>query len=73
VGDNDYVVHGLGHLGEQVARDEDRAPFARLLAEQPTHPADPGRIQAVGRLVEDQDLRIAEQCRGDCEPLPHSH
>ena len=31
----------------------------------------PGRIEAVGRLVEDQHLGIAEQRRGDREPLAH--
>ena len=71
VGDHDHVVDRLSDLGQQVAGDQHRAPLRRLLAQQPAHPADAGRIQAVGRLVEDQDLRVAEQCGGDRQALAH--
>jgi hypothetical protein len=33
---------------------------------------DPGRVQAVGRLVEHQHLRLADQRVRDPEPLPHA-
>ena len=69
VGDHDDVVDGLGDLGQDVAGDQHRAPVCRLLAHQTAQPDDPGRVQAVVRLVEDQDLRVAEQGCGDRQPL----
>ena len=33
---------------------------------------DPGRVQPVGRLVEDQQLRVREEGRGDAQPLLHA-
>ena len=33
----------------------------------------PGRVEAVGRLVEDQHLGIAQQRGGDGQPLAHAH
>jgi hypothetical protein len=34
-------------------------------------PPDPGRVQAVGRLVEDQHFRVPDQSGRDPEPLTH--
>ena len=73
VGDDHDVVDRLGDLGEQVARDEHGAAVGGLLAQQPAHPADAGRVEAVGGLVEDQHLGVAEQRGGDREPLAHAH
>ena len=73
VGDHDDVVDGLGDLGQEVAGDQHRAPVCRLLPYQIAQPDDPGRVQAVVRLVEDQDLRVAEQGCGDRQPLTHAH
>jgi len=56
-----------------VARHQHRPAPLRLLAQQQTHPADAGRVEPVGRLVEDEHLRIAEQRGGDRQPLAHSH
>ena len=36
------------------------------------HLAHAGRVEAVGRLVEDEQLRVLEQRRGDAEPLLHA-
>ena len=47
-----------------------RPSFAKL-TERLAHPEDPLRVETDGRLVEDQDRRIAEQRRGDAETLPH--
>ena len=67
--------HGVGDLldlGQDVAGDQDGA----ALVGQPAHRAadlvDPGRVQAVGRLVEDQQLRFLEQGGGDGQPLLHA-
>ena len=71
--DDDHVVGGLGDLGEQVARDQDRAALGRLGAEHVAHPADARRVEAVGGLVEDQHFGVAQQRGGDREPLAHPH
>ena len=72
-GDDDDVVDRLGDLGEDVAGDEHGAT-ARPPARARDHAARrcPG-VEAVGRLVEDQDARIAEQCAGDRQALAHAH
>ena len=73
LGDHDDVVDALRDLGEQVARHEHRPPARGLRAQQVAHPADAGRVEAVGRLVEDQHLGVAEQRRGDRQALAHAH
>jgi len=40
-------------------------------AQQLAHPTDPLRVEAVDRLVEHDDPRVAEQRRSDPEPLLH--
>ena len=69
--DDHDVVDGLRHLGEHVARDEDRASLGRERAEEVAQPADALRVEPVRRLVEDEHLGIAEQRGGEPEPLPH--
>ena len=46
-------------------------PPVRVVAEQVPHPADAGRVEAVGGLVEDQHAGVADQRGGDAEPLAH--
>jgi hypothetical protein len=72
-GDHDDVVDRLGDLGQYVAGDQHRAPVCRLLPHQTAQPGDPGRVEPVVRLVEDQDLRVAEQRGGDRQALTHAH
>jgi len=43
-----------------------------VVAQQATHPADAGRVKAVGRLVQDQDLRLTDQRGRDAQPLAHA-
>ena len=49
-------------------REQDGAAAVGEAAQQVAHPADAGRVEPVGRLVEDQHVRVAEQggrrCRG---------
>jgi hypothetical protein len=52
-----------------VAGDEDRPAFARQALEQVADPADTVRIQPVDRLVEKENLRVAEQGGGHAEAL----
>jgi hypothetical protein len=46
---------------------------ARPSAAKATRPAHPLRVQAVGRLVEHEDLRVAEQRGAERETLAHAH
>ena len=48
-------------------------PPAACSRSSPRSQRDAGRVEAVGRLVEDQHLRVAEQRRGDRQALAHAH
>ena len=61
------------HLVELVARHQHRASLAGEVPQQAAQPADAVRVEAVRRLVEDEDARVAEQRGGQAEPLPHAH
>ena len=65
------LVRGHRHLAHQVARDEDGAALGREAAEKLADPADAVGVEAVHRLVEEQNSRIAEQRAGDAETLTH--
>ena len=47
-------------------------PSSASAAQQFAHPADALGVQAVDRLVEQQDVGVAEQRGGDAEPLAHA-
>ena len=70
--DHHQVVGGQRHLGHQVAGDEDGAALGGQLPGEGAHPADALGVQAVDRLVEDDDRRVAEQRDGDAQPLAHA-
>ena len=57
---------------EQVARQQHGAAAVGEAAQQPAHPVDALRVEAVGRLVEDEHLGLAEQRRRQAEPLAHA-
>ena len=69
--DDEAVDRGL-HLAEQVAGQQHRAAAAGEVLQEVAHPADALGVHAVGRLVEDQDLGVAEQGGADAEPLAHA-
>jgi hypothetical protein len=69
--DDHDLVDGLRHLGEHVARDQDRPALARERPEEVAEPADALRVEAVRRLVQDEHLGIAEERGGQAEALPH--
>ena len=50
---------------------EHRPPVGGERAQEVAQPAHALRVEPVGRLVEDQQLRVAEQRRREPEPLPH--
>src|SRR5579875_327892 len=72
VGDDHEPVGDRLDLVEQVGGEQHGAPTAGEVTQQSAHPAHPLGIQAVGRLVEDQQLRVAEQGVGDPQPLAHA-
>ena len=51
-GDHDDLVDGLGHLGEEVAGDEDGATLGGEPAQHVAQPAHAVGVEPVGRLVE---------------------
>ena len=71
--DDEQPVAHLLELAEEVGRHEHGA-----VARRPISPISsrislmPDRVEAVGRLVEHQQLRVAEQGGGDAEPLLHA-
>ena len=69
--DDHDAIDGLGDLGEDVAGDEDRASLGRERAQEVPEPSDPGRIEAVRRLIEHEHFRVAEQRRREAEALAH--
>jgi len=59
-------------LVEQVAGDHDGDALAGELDQQPAHLLDTGRVQAVGGLIEDEQLGLAGQRQSDAEALLHT-
>ena len=64
-------IGDLLHLREDVARDEHGPALGAEAPQEVAHLDDPGGIEAVGGLVEDQQRGILEQRRGDAEALLH--
>jgi hypothetical protein len=62
----------VGDLAEHMTGHQHRPPFGSQVAQQFTEPADAFGVEPVGRLVEDQDLRIGQQGGGETEPLAHA-
>src|SRR5215831_5462254 len=70
--DHDEVVADLLDLPEQVRGDQDRdAELRPDPADQLQHGPAPGRVQADGGLVEQQQPGIADQRLGQLDPLLH--
>jgi hypothetical protein len=70
--DDDQVLRGQGHLVHQVRGDEHGPALGGQVPEQRPDPADALGVEAVDRLVEDHRVGVAEQRRGDAEPLAHA-
>ena len=66
------VAAGQLDLGEQVAGDDDGAAGRGIRLQDRAHGRDLGRVEAVGRLVEEEHLGPAEHGLGDAEPLLHA-
>ena len=66
---HDLLADALDVAQQVRAQDDALAGLGDQVFEQLQHGDAPGRIQAVGGLVEQQQLRIVHQCRGQVEPL----
>jgi hypothetical protein len=71
VADDDDVVRNHLDLVEEVGGQQHGGSPVGVTAEQVAHPPDASGVQPIGRLVEDEDLRVAEEGVRDAEPLPH--
>ena len=59
--DDQHLIDGLGNLGQHMARDEHSPSLRREGAEEVAEPAHTLRVEPVRRLVEHEQLRIAEE------------
>jgi hypothetical protein len=71
--DDGHGIAGPFHFVKQVRGEHDRAALSDQRQDHVAHLAHAGRIQPVHRLVQDQQLRIADQASGNPETLPHTH
>jgi hypothetical protein len=67
-----WSVHGLRGLGEDLAGYLDGEACCGEALQQVTQPEHALGVQAIGRLVEDQDLRVGDQRPGQAQPLAHA-
>ena len=70
-GDDDHPAADRLDLRHDVSREQDRMPIAQL-ADQGANLADLDRVEARGRLVEDQDVGVVDQRLGQADPLPEA-
>ena len=68
--DRDRVADLL-HLGQDVGAEQDRDAGVPEVADQVPDGADPGRVEPVGGLVEDEQVGALQQRSGDREALLH--
>jgi hypothetical protein len=69
---NQHLIDRLRDLRQHVARDQHRAPPGGERAQEVAQPAHALGIEAVGRLVQDQQLGVAQQRRRKAQPLAHA-
>ena len=69
--DDPDPVADLLHLAEQVPGQQHGPAVGAEFADQPAHVAHPGGVEAIGRLVQDHQLRVLQERGRDAEPLLH--
>ena len=78
LGDQPPVVEHRDPVGELVGLvqvlggEEDRDPVGDEVADDLPHGAAAARVEAGGRLVEEDDARVADQGHREVEPAPHA-
>jgi hypothetical protein len=70
--DDQHAVDGLRDLRQHVTGNEHGPAFRCERAQEVAKPAHAFRVEAVGGLVEDQQLGLTEQRSGQPESLPHA-
>ena len=71
--DDADVVRQQGHLGEDVAGDQDGlAPFVTQRPDEGAHLRDADGVQAVDGLVQNQQLRVVHHSQGNGQTLFHA-
>lgn len=66
------MVCGQRHFAHQVGGDEDRPSLGRQPLHKIPDPENSLRVQTIDGFVEHEDLRVAQQRRGDSQPLAHT-
>jgi len=70
--DHDEVVADGLDLGELVRGDDHRPPVPAEVTQELPDFHDPGRVEPIRGLVEDEELGVGEERRGDPEALLHA-
>ena len=70
--DDAHHVRELLDLGQDVARHEDRLALVGEEAEQLPHRHDARGVEAVGRLVQQQQVGVRQERERDAQPLAHT-
>ena len=70
--DNHHAVANLFHFRKDVRAQEDGLAFGLQARQDLQHLAAAGRIEAAGGLVEDHELRVAQQRLRDADALHHA-
>src|SRR2546425_12401937 len=70
--DDADAVADLLHLVQKVAAQEDGAALSGEAWDQLAHLARAGRVEAIGRLVQDNQLGVTQKRGGDAEALLHA-
>ena len=71
--DDGHGAAGAFHLVEQVRGQHDGASLVDQAADHVPHLVHAGRVQAVHRLIEDEQLRVGQQAGSQAQPLAHAH
>src|SRR6266850_4435945 len=69
--DDRHARADLLHLGQYVAGYEDRFALSSQVAQEVAHLYDAGGVEAVRRLIEDQNIGVVEQGKSQAESLLH--
>ena len=69
---HDDIGAGLLDLAQHVGGDDHRATPFDVLVQHIAHRPDLGRVEAVRRLVEDEEIGLAEHGLRDAEALTHA-
>ena len=70
--DHHEIIRRYGHLAHEVGGDQHGAALPSQITHELSYPPHAVRIESVHRFIEEEDLRIAQQCGGDSEALAHS-